>query len=484
MTRRPAQLAVGACLFVLACAGTTIADELWSRFRGPNGSGIAETGALPVEFGPERNLVWKTPLPPGFSSPAIAGDRIFLTALDKDVLVTLGLDRATGRVVWRRDAPRPRVLDVDKRNHPASPSPATDGDNVYVFFQDFGLLAYDRSGNERWQVPLGPFDNIYGMGSSPIVVGDSVILVCDQSNGSFMISVNKATGALRWKIDRPESTTGHSTPIVYQPEAGPAQILVPGSIYLTAYSIETGSRIWWVHGLAFEMKATPVIGDGVVYIPGTSTSSFGDSYDHRIPTFETVRAFDKDADGRFSRDEIPDDLARKWLHLMDLNRDGFLDRREWERYRAARASQGGLWAFRLGGRGDMTEVNRLWHYDRAVPQLPSPLLYRGTLYIVNDNGIATALDPATGTVRAQARFKGALDNFWASPVAGDGKIFMVSDSCKIVVIGPDATVQPLAVNDLNDQCSATPAIADGRLYIRTRTALFAFGVTPPEKSFK
>ena len=97
--------------------------------------------------------------------------------------MTLSLERATGRIAWRREAPRPRILKVDKRNHPASPSPATDGDNVFVFFQDFGVLAYDRDGNERWRVPLGPFDNAYGMGASPVVAGDSVVMVCDQSNG-------------------------------------------------------------------------------------------------------------------------------------------------------------------------------------------------------------------------------------------------------------------------------------------------------------
>jgi outer membrane protein assembly factor BamB len=436
-----------------------------------------EAGALPTQFGPAQNVVWKTPLPPGHSSPILAKDRILITALEGETLLTVSLDRATGRVVWRREAPRPQVLKIDKRNHPASPSPATDGSNVFVFFQDFGLLAYDRDGKERWRLPLGPFDNAYGMGSSPIVVGNRLVLVCDQSNGSFMLALDKNTGRVLWKVDRPEAKTGHSTPVVYTPDAGPAQLLVPGSFYLTAYSLDTGERIWWVKGLAFEMKATPVMGDGLVYIHGTSTSNFEDSYHNQIPSFAAVRSSDKDSDGRFSKEEIPDALAKRWINLMDLNGDGFLDEREWEYYRAARASRGGLWAFRLGGRGDVTDANMVWQYDKSIPQLPSPLLYRGSLYIVNDGGIAAAFDPATGAVRAQGRLKGALDNFWASPVASDGKIFMVSDSCKVAVLKPDASLEPLAVNDLDDQCSATPAIADGRIYIRTRTALYAFGVS-------
>jgi outer membrane protein assembly factor BamB len=466
----------GGCALALGSLSAGPSDDAWSRFRGPNGSGIVESGELPAEFGPERNVVWKTAIPPGHSSPIVAKDRILITALDGEALVTISLDRATGRMMWRREAPRPRILRVDKRNHPASPSPATDGDNVFVFFQDFGLLAYDRDGNERWRLALGPFDNAYGMGASPVVVGDTVVMVCDQSNGSFMIALDRTTGRVRWRVDRPEAHTGHSTPIVYSPAGGPQQLLVPGSFYLTAYTVDTGARLWWVSGLAFEMKATPVVQDGMLYIHGTSTSSVEDSFANQIPTFEALSASDKDGDKRFSREEVPDALAKRWMSLMDLNADGYLDVKEWEYFRTARASKGGLWAFTLGGRGDMTAANARWHYDRSIPQLPSPLIYRGALYIVNDAGIATMLDPATGEVRAQGRFKGALDNFWASPIASDGKVFMVSDSCKVVVLKAGGDLEPLAVNDLADQCSATPAIADARLYVRTRSALYAFGM--------
>src|SRR6476646_10285647 len=142
-------------LGMLAAAALMTATD-WPRFRGPNGSGVAETDGLPAEFGPRQNLIWKTALPPGHSSPILSGDRIFLTAFEGDVLLTIALDRATGQVAWRRECPRPRKELLDKRNSPASPSPVTDGRNVYVFFQDFGLLSYGFDGNERWRLPLGP----------------------------------------------------------------------------------------------------------------------------------------------------------------------------------------------------------------------------------------------------------------------------------------------------------------------------------------
>lgn len=468
------------CLGILLASVSLSAQDKragdWSRFRGPNGSGVADTAGLPTEFDPGKNVVWKALLPPGHSSPVLSADRVYVTAFEADVPMTIALDRATGRELWRRTATRRHTLAVDKRNHPASPTPAVEQDNVVVFFQDVGLLSYDRDGRERWSIPLGPFTNSYGMGSSPIIAGDLVVLVCDQNSGSFMLAVEKDTGRIKWRVERPESKTGHSTPIVITPANGPAQLLVPGSFALAAYALSSGEKLWWVNGLAFEMKATPVVNDDVVFIHGTSSANFTDSYGGKIPSFADLREHDKDGDGRFSASEIPDELAKKWLKLMDLDGDGYLQPAEWAYYQSARSSQGGLWAFRLGGTGDMTARSVLWHYNRSVPQLPSSLLYRNVLYIVNDGGIMTALDPKTGEALAQARLRGAVDAYYASPVAADGKIIVVSESGTVVVLKADGTLTVLAVNVLDDLAYATPAVADGRLYVRTRTALYCFGL--------
>jgi len=139
------------------------AGQKWDRFRGPNGSGVVESEALPVTFGPEINVVWSTPLPPGHSSPILSGDAIVLTAFDDDRLLTISLDRQTGQERWRRAVGQDRTEELDPRNNPASPSPVVDaGGNVYVFFGDFGLVSYAVDGVERWRVPLGPFNNVYG----------------------------------------------------------------------------------------------------------------------------------------------------------------------------------------------------------------------------------------------------------------------------------------------------------------------------------
>src|SRR6185436_15295841 len=151
----------------------------WARFRGPNGSGIADDNKPPISFGPSEKRLWKIAVPPGHSSPIVWNDHIFITAIDDGALVTLGLRRKDGTVLWRRVAPTNTVEPVHPFSYPAAPTPATDGERVYVYFGSYGLLAYDFSGNEVWrhQLPLPP--SRYGTATSPIVFDGKVILQRD-----------------------------------------------------------------------------------------------------------------------------------------------------------------------------------------------------------------------------------------------------------------------------------------------------------------
>jgi len=179
-----------------------LAGQEWTRFRGPNGSGVSTATNLPIEFGPEKNVVWKTPVPPGHSSPVLTSTRIFLTAHTKDrdkenyKLLVLCVDRQSGKLLWQREVPRTRTGRLQNPNGPASPSPVTDGTNVYVFFQDFGMMAFDAGGNELWRLELGPFNTFYGFGASPILADDKVILPVDQDLASYLLAVDKNTGKI------------------------------------------------------------------------------------------------------------------------------------------------------------------------------------------------------------------------------------------------------------------------------------------------
>lgn len=450
----------------------------WPQFRGPNGSGVAQTTGLPTEFGPDKNVIWKKTIPTGYSSPVLIKDRIFLTACENEKLLTLCLNRKTGDIIWTVPAPRPRKEKIDFRNNPASPTPATDGKNVYVFFPDFGLLAYDFEGQELWQVPLGPFDNEYGMGASPIVADNKVILVCDQNTGSFIIAVDKSTGKIRWKKDRPEATSGHCTPVVYSPEGKETQVLVPGSFLLISYSAETGDRLWWTGGLAFEMKSTPVIHKGVLFINGYASPLNQPENQVKIPSFDqALTKFDTNKDGRFSKDELPEESPYDFFDFVDLAKDGHLDQKDWHYFEAALASLNGMMAIRLGGRGDMTGKNTVWVYRRYVPQLPSPMAYENVLYMINDVGFITSFNPENGTVINQGRLREAGSKFFASPVAADDKVFVTSLRGKVSVLKPDGSNEIIVINDLKEDCYATPALGNGRIYIRTVKTLYCFGQT-------
>jgi len=465
--------------FVLA---TFVSGEEWSQFRGPNGTGVSATTNLPETFGPAKNMIWKTVLPAGHSSPVLTKDRVFVTAHDKEKLYVICLDRNSGKILWQKEVPRSREGRLQNVNGPASPSPVTDGSNVYVFFQDFGMLSFDANGKERWKLPLGPFNMFYGFGASPILVDDKVILPIDQdSPSSYLIAVDKNTGKLRWKVERPVVISGYSTPTVYQPKQGPKQIVIPESFQLSAYSVVDGKRVWWVRGLACEMKSIASQDGEYLYINGWGFPQ--NQPGRQIPTIpfeDALKRYDKNNDKQITKaeatgDEPMDKILNAAFEAFDMNRDEKLDAKDWEVFRAMMSAENGLLAIKMGGEGDQTANAIRWRYQKPVPQVPSTLLYKGVLYMINDSGILISFDPATGNVIKQGRLHGAIDKYFSSPVAADDKVFLIGQGGQVSVVKAGGEWDVLAVNELDDECYATPAISDGRIYIRTRSALYAFG---------
>ena len=493
---------VAAMLFV---APLTIADaEDWTQFRGPNGSGVSTSTGLPAEFGPDKNVIWKTPLPPGHSSPVLTRDRIFVTAYSKPQtansepqkptgewnpkdsdnykLLVIALDRQTGKILWQREVLRAKPGRLQNVNNPASPTPVTDGENVYVFFQDFGLVSYSAAGNERWKLPMGPFNMFYGFGASPILVDDKVILPVDQdSPSSYLIAVDKNSGRMRWKVDRPIVISGYSTPIVYQPKQGPKQIVIPESFQLSAYSVADGKRVWWVRGLACEMKSIASNDGEYLYVNGWGFPTNQPGAQVKTITFnEALTRFDKDADKQITKAEVVgaepmERMLRNAFEAFDMDRNEKLNTKDWDVFQAMMASENGLLAIKMGGKGDQTATAIKWRYTKPVPQVPSTLLYKGVLYMINDSGILLSFDPATGAVIKQGRLHGAIDKYFSSPVAADEKVFLIGQGGEVSVLKAAGDWQILKVNSLDDEVFATPAIADGRIYIRTRSALYSFG---------
>jgi outer membrane protein assembly factor BamB len=436
------------------------------------------------------SLVWKTPLPPGHSSPVVHGNRIFLTAAeggrDSDAgrdkvideggkLFTIALDRASGKVLWRKEAPRPRQERFQPTGSPASPTPVTDGRSVYVFFGDFGLIAYTVDGAERWRLPLGPFNNVNGHGSSPILAEGKVILVCDQDTDSYLLAVDQNTGKIAWKTDRSEYTRSYTTPAYFKPAKGPSELIVSGSYELAGYQVQTGEKLWWVRGQSWQPKSVPIIQDGIIYSHSWEGGGEAET-PTETPTFdEVVKLYDKNGDRLLTPEELAPMIPNPRAVInSDLGNDGALDERDWNNYRARRASRNRLVAVRHGGRGDLTNSNVIWSMQKFLPNCPTPLLYNGVLYLIKDGGILTAVNPKTGAILKQGRLTGAIGTYYASPVAGGGRVLFLSEAGEAAVVRAGADWELVAVNRFDDPVFATPALVENRIYLRTKSALYCF----------
>ena len=465
---------ISLCLVLPIALSAAPAD--WPRFRGPNAAGVSEGQPLPGRLDPSSNALWQTAVPAGSSSPAVAGSRIYLTAFEGEELLTIALDRESGKKLWRRSIRRGREERRHKLNNAAAATPASDGANVYAFFADFGLVSYGPDGGERWRLPLGPFKNLHGMASSPMLAGDLLILLLDQDVGAYMLAVEKDTGNIAWKTERPEVVHGFSTPTLFEPKGDVRQLIVPGSYQLASYDVGTGEKLWWVTGVTWQVKTAAVVDDERVYMSAWAPGADAGARRFFPPFDEVAKIGDANGDGKLAPEEIPEKMRHtgSW-RAIDLDGDGYMDARDWGFYRARWSSRNVTLAVEpAGARGDLTETHVAWDHERAVPVVSSPLLYRGAVLLIKDGGILTVLDAETGEQIRQARLRQAVDKYYASPVAGDGKVYLLSETGKAVVLDAE-TWEPTAVTQLGEPCYATPALADGRVYVRTEGTLYAFG---------
>lgn len=445
----------------------------WPRFRGPNGSGVADGAPLPTRIAPDGDVSWAVDLPMGKSSPALTQDRIYLTGHEDGKLLTLAVDRATGRLLWRREAPSRRLEKMHRLNDEASSTPTTDGENVYAFFGGWGLVSYGPDGNERWRLPMGPFTNFHGMAASPVLVDDKLIMVCDQDQGAYITAVHKDTGKAIWRTERPDMVHSFSTPGVYRPAEGPTEVVIAGSYQMLGYDADTGKELWRLRGLTYQIKSSPVIAGDVAYLNAWAPGG-EPAVRLVLPPFdEALELLDADGDGYIARAELREDWQPGSWDMQDLNKDGRFDARDWQYYSQRRTSTNSTLAVRPGLRGDVTEKGLVWQVQKNMPDVPSLLLYGGVVYLIKNGGILTRLDAATGKLISQGRVREAIDSYYASPVAGDGKIYLASEKGLVSVLDAE-TLEALSTADFGEPIFATPALAGGRVYLRAGERLYCF----------
>jgi outer membrane protein assembly factor BamB len=341
----------------MAMAASPGEGDSWPQFRGRNAAGVAlSSDALPAEIGPGTNVVWKTPLPPGHSSPVVDGDRIYVTAVRGEQLLTIALDRSTGRLLWENEAPHETLEAIHRIGSHAQPSPATDGQIVVSFFGSSGLSCYDREGKLIWRRRMGPFNNEFGAGTSPILVDDWIVLCQDHDTDSFLMALDKRTGETVWKTDRSEFPRNYCTPILWEAD-GSHQIVVAATLRVAGYDLATGEELWTVRGLSRAVCVTPVVGeDGTLFAAGWSA---GGDANERIALEGTDTFFpanDADGNGTLEELEVPDGPVKPRFLQVDRDKSGSITRAEYDYYRVLfDQARNVVLAIKPGGRGDVTE---------------------------------------------------------------------------------------------------------------------------------
>ena len=439
----------------------------WARFRGPNGSGVSTDTGFPTEFNKSKNLVWRTPVRPGKSSPVLTRRHIFLTAFENGKLFTQCFDRQTGNLLWERSIDRPRTEPANKQNHPAAITPVTDGEMVYAFFPEYGLVAYSADGKERWKAPLGPFSNEMGHSSCPIVAGDNVVLVLDQMLGSYIAAFDKRNGELRWKTPR-EEMDGYATPLLYQPAGSAPTVITASRGQLGAHRVDNGKRLWSWTKLSPSQVASPVLVNDTLF-------TFGYGNDTATLFSTQLRRYDKNNDEKLTQDEYGDDAYLNGVALFVGNKDGVVTKEEYDFRQSMSVAPSSLLAIQLE-RDAAAAPREVWRYEKSfIGVVPSPLYYQGVLYVAKNGGLFTSFNAKTGDVAKAGRLAGAIGAYSSSPVAAEGKIFIASEDGKVTVLKAGADWDVIQTNDLEEGCYATPALAGGNIYLRTNNALYRFG---------
>ena len=400
---------------------TAVLAENWPQWRGPQLNGVSTETDLPVRWSTRDNIAWKLPMPSwSASTPIIWGERVFLSVADGSDLYLWCVDRRKGALVWKR---RLGSGNVKMRKHNmSSPSPVTDGKNVYVMTGTGILKGFTFAGKQLWvrdlQKDYGRFGQGHGYASSPLLFGNSLYIQVlhgvKTDDPSYVLRINKRTGKTIWRVERPtqairESPDSYTTPTVLRHD-NQAEIVVSGGDCVTGHHLATGKELWRGNGLnpkndpAYRIVASPVVAEGIVYVP------------------TRVRP---------------------------------------------------LLAFRAGGRGDITDSHRIWSFENG-PDVPTPVTDGKYFYIVNDRGVMWCLDAKTGqkTWGPERIEPGAYSS---SPVLADGKIYVTNEDGLTTVVRAGPKFEVLAENHFNDYCLSSPAISDGQIFLRTAQYLYCIG---------
>lgn len=293
------------------------------------------------------------------------------------------------------------------------------------------------------------------------------------------MALDKRTGATIWKTDRSEFLRGYCTPVIWE-SGGRKQIVVAGTLRVAGYDLESGKEVWTVRGIARTICMTPVVGDdGKLYVAGWAAGGDAGAPIEPEPFDRAIKRLDKNGNGKLENTELTSGPMAERFTQVDLDKDGSITRQEYERFRGLfREGRNVVLAIQPGGKGDVTTSHVAWRNTRQVPFCASPLYLDGLIYTVKDGGFLSCLDAKNGELVKRDRVPGQ-GNYYSSPVAGDGKIYLANQRGRVTVVQAGRDWRVLSRGDFEEDIYATPALADGRIYVRTAGHLYCFGL--PEK---
>lgn len=400
--------------------------ENWPAWRGPAGTGVANEENLPLRWGTNENVRWRTPLPErGNSTPIVWSNRVFVTqAVEAEKRrALLCLDRATGQLLWQQGAVVAASEPTHETNPQGSSSPVTDGERVVAWFGSAGLSCYDMNGKELWHRDLGRQKHIWGWGSSPALHGDLCYLNFGPGEPSFLVAFEKKTGKELWRVAETNADSGEkkpgqekavwtgswSTPVIIK-AGGREELILTWPKRVVGLEPKTGRELWSCAGINPLVYTSPL-------------------YDQKKEIVVAMGGF------------------------------------------------GGMsLAVKAGGTGDVTESRRLWHHPKTKQRIGSGVIHDGYIYILNDPGVAECFELETGKLIWEERLRGpaAKSDNWSSMVLADGKLYAINQGGDAFVLKANPKFEVLATNSLGEATIASMAVSDGDLFVRTHKALWCF----------